>query len=511
MKKISKINFEKLCIFILFLGIICSFKTAFATDSVKIEKVSNSSSGRIIKVSSNREMVSVKLFLKDNAGNYAQFYIDDSINAKSKNYFISKWRISLDENYTIKVIARFDDGTEISSETNLEKVPKSEQSKPSSDSNNNENKNNNNGKNNNNNSNSSGNKNNNNNSNNNSKTEVKSVSLNKSKLTLYKNGKNSEKLIATINPSKNTSGKWSTSNKKVATVDSNGNVKAVANGTATITFTAGGKSAKCQVTVKTAQTEQAGQTGKTFSKTLNSSNCKKVATVLPKVSSCYIGQSFCVTDKYYICALAQKSSNNSKSKAMIQVYDKSGNYKNKASINSYHSNGMTYNPNTKMIHVATMKDGKLIAFSSNNIQSVKSLSTTTVKLNQSSSGIAYDTFKNEYYTKAGKTLRRYDSSLKKLSSFSMKSSQYHQGQDVGSYNGLMLVIDTKSYGSNYIYIYNAKTGAYLGNYHVTLSGAELESVAYDPYKKNFALMCYYPGGTTKIYTTTAISLDKYCN
>ena len=117
MKKISKINFERLCIFILFLGIICSFKTAFATDSVKIEKVSNSSSGRIIKVSSNREMVSVKLFLKDNAGNYAQFYIDDSINAKSKKHLEqmmdniknlnSKNIKILDEAYEDKVVSKF--------------------------------------------------------------------------------------------------------------------------------------------------------------------------------------------------------------------------------------------------------------------------------------------------------------------------------------------------------------------------------------------------------------------
>lgn len=44
--------------------------------------------------------------------------------------------------------------------------------------------------------------------------------------------------------------KWSTSNKKVATVDSNGNVKAVGRGTAVITATLDGVSVDCKVTVK---------------------------------------------------------------------------------------------------------------------------------------------------------------------------------------------------------------------------------------------------------------------
>lgn len=81
---------------------------------------------------------------------------------------------------------------------------------------------------------------------------VKSVKLNKKKLTL-KVGK-TYKLKATVNP-KNAENKavtFKSSNKKVATVDKKGKVKAKAKGKCTITVTTkdGKKTAKCKITVK---------------------------------------------------------------------------------------------------------------------------------------------------------------------------------------------------------------------------------------------------------------------
>ena len=60
----------------------------------------------------------------------------------------------------------------------------------------------------------------------------------------------SSNLVATVSP-ENTSDMvvWSSSDEKVATVDQNGNVKAVGEGTAVITVTVGGLSAACNVTV----------------------------------------------------------------------------------------------------------------------------------------------------------------------------------------------------------------------------------------------------------------------
>ena len=79
---------------------------------------------------------------------------------------------------------------------------------------------------------------------------LKKLSLNKKKVTLKVNQK--EKLVATKNPvTAVTKLKWSTSDKKIATVDQNGKVKAKKKGKVTITVKASnGKKARCKVTVK---------------------------------------------------------------------------------------------------------------------------------------------------------------------------------------------------------------------------------------------------------------------
>ena len=78
---------------------------------------------------------------------------------------------------------------------------------------------------------------------------VNSVTLSASSITLYPG--DSQTLTATVSPA-NADGdltvKWTSSNEKVATV-SGGTVKAVAEGTATITAEVAGKSASCSVTV----------------------------------------------------------------------------------------------------------------------------------------------------------------------------------------------------------------------------------------------------------------------
>lgn len=78
---------------------------------------------------------------------------------------------------------------------------------------------------------------------------VESISINKRTLELSI-GK-SEMLVATVLPNNatNKTVNWSSSNNNIATVDSNGNIKAIAEGTATITATIDGKNATCTVTV----------------------------------------------------------------------------------------------------------------------------------------------------------------------------------------------------------------------------------------------------------------------
>ena len=83
--------------------------------------------------------------------------------------------------------------------------------------------------------------------------KVTKLTLNKKSATLYQGADkaySSIKLKATVKPKKSAKVKFTTSNKKIATVSSNGVVKAKKAGKVTITAKAGSKKAVCKVTVK---------------------------------------------------------------------------------------------------------------------------------------------------------------------------------------------------------------------------------------------------------------------
>lgn len=88
-------------------------------------------------------------------------------------------------------------------------------------------------------------------------SEIKSVTLNVTSLSMEVGSE--QPLRATINPSDTTEATsllWSSSNEKFATVDQNGNVKAIAKGTATISVvTSNGKKADCKVTIEEVEQE----------------------------------------------------------------------------------------------------------------------------------------------------------------------------------------------------------------------------------------------------------------
>ncbi len=80
---------------------------------------------------------------------------------------------------------------------------------------------------------------------------AKEISLSKNQMSLGKG--ESVKLTATVSGLSNKSVSWRTSNSKILTVDKNGNVKAVNNGTAWITArTTNGLEKSCKITVKNA-------------------------------------------------------------------------------------------------------------------------------------------------------------------------------------------------------------------------------------------------------------------
>jgi uncharacterized protein YjdB len=86
---------------------------------------------------------------------------------------------------------------------------------------------------------------------------VSSITLNKTSLTLAEG--ESQTLTATVNPDNATDKTitWTSSNKNVATV-ADGKVTAIAKGSATITASAGGKSASCSVSVQQKEEDTAG-------------------------------------------------------------------------------------------------------------------------------------------------------------------------------------------------------------------------------------------------------------
>ena len=107
--------------------------------------------------------------------------------------------------------------------------------------------------------------------------EVESITLdsNEGKLTVG----NSHTIKATVAPEEvaaETTIEWTSSNEKVATVDSNGKVTAVSSGNATITATAGEESANYEVTVE--QPKKVTTSNKTYK---NSGSSNSAAAVTP--------------------------------------------------------------------------------------------------------------------------------------------------------------------------------------------------------------------------------------
>jgi len=527
-------NKMRLIVLYIVLFLFCFVMSVKAAENLNLKEIKSTYNGSIIEVSASKKMNRVLLYKKDKNGVYRLFYKDNTVGESRKQYFISKYRLSSQNVSELKAIAVLEDGSEVTSELRVNRLP--ERPNPSSSANPSTNP-----------TPSTSNRpspsitstpsisdrpspsitstptisdrpsptvtSTPSTSNRPTATATSSpsttptsspsqapdvpaqeitISLNKDSITLYSNGKNSEKLKATVKGS-NDKISWKSSNTKVAKVDSNGKVTAVSKGTAKITASVGNKSKTCTVTVKEL---------KKVNSTLSTKNCKKVVAVKPKVSDCAIAQSFCVTDKYYVCALI-KSGN---SKTVIQVYDKNGKLKNTIADNFFHANGMTYNPKNGNIYLTPLQKGKYYTFSGTNIAQIKRISKKAHNFKYSASGVTYDEFKNHFYTTSGKTLRRYDSNMKYKNKF--KKYKYTIGQDIGCYNGLILAIDYVRSGNADIYIHRASNGEYLGKYHVSLPG-ELESVSYDSYKKNFALY-FNNGSNNAIYTTTAINLDKYC-
>ena len=109
----------------------------------------------------------------------------------------------------------------------------------------------------------------------------KKTALNKSKVTVTTGDSYILKLLSSKKKAITKNVKWSTSNKKIATVSSKGVVKAVKKGTATITAKYKGKKYTCKVTVKNpslSATKKTLNVGKSFTLSLKNASGKKIST-----------------------------------------------------------------------------------------------------------------------------------------------------------------------------------------------------------------------------------------
>ena len=171
--------------------------------------------------------------------------------------------------------------------------------------------------------------------------KVKSVTLNKTKLNLEVN--ESSKLTATVKPSDatNKNVNWKSSNTKVATVDSNGNVKAVGAGVATITVTTKDGNYKATATVTVTKKEEPKEetvdvTGVTLDKssiTLTEGESSKLTATVKPSNATNKGVTWTTSNS---SVATVDSSGNVKAAgvgvATITVTTKDGNYKATATV-----------------------------------------------------------------------------------------------------------------------------------------------------------------------------------
>lgn len=326
-----------------------------------------------------------------------------------------------------------------------------------------------------------------------------SISLSQKNLTLTIGKNKSSKLNLTISPSNaQTKLTWSTSNKNVATVDSNGVVTGKKTGTAIIKVrTANGLIAQCNVTVKV----------KKISATISKSNSSSLLKV-NAVNKCTAAQSLTITDKYYVFNKIRNSANtvrNASDNCAIYVYDKNTKKRVNTLIGDFgHSNGATYVAKDNSIYICHMADRKITKISADNLTS-KTLKRSVIKFPVETTAIEYDSYTNQWILRNSNKISIYSSDLKKLKRTFTVPCHIHQ--DCASYKGLLLSIDFVKPSQAYIYVYNINTKECYGRYKVTIPN-ELESIGYDEKNDRFIMLFNDSVGDT-VYATKAINLKKY--
>lgn len=140
-----------------------------------------------------------------------------------------------------------------------------------------------------------------------------------------------------------------------------------------------------------------------------------------------------------------------------------------------HANGTTYNPNTNKFYMAKTHKGYKTASCSTYDGTTKK-STGTITLPRKTSGIAYDESNDCFYLSKGNEIYVCDSDFT-VQKFIHKKARYNHAQDIGAYNGVVLVCTWVNGNTSYIDLYRVSDKAYLGSYDVSIG--EIESCVVD--------------------------------
>jgi sarcosine oxidase delta subunit len=205
--------------------------------------------------------------------------------------------------------------------------------------------------------------------------------------------------------------------------------------------------------------------------TLDRNNLEKVATITGSGNT-NIPQSMSFNGHEYIVSYVNRGGTSGK----LIAYSQDGKMQRVKSVTGMgHANGSTYNPNTGNIYTVRthkkIRSPKCTVFKESDFSSAGSFN-----LPRNASGIAYDETNNKYYISKGNEIYVLDSEFRK-EQFIWKSIRYNHAQDIGAYNGVVLVCTWVSGNKSYIDLYRISDEKYLGSYYVPIG--EIESVVVD--------------------------------
>ena len=184
-----------------------------------------------------------------------------------------------------------------------------------------------------------------------------------------------------------------------------------------------------------------------------------------------VPQSLNIIEGNYVVTYVNKKG----TRGRLITYDKSGGsaVQTKDAKGIGHGNGSTYNPNTNCIYVLSTKTGeaskKCYIYNADTKRLLKKFN-----LPVAATAISYDISTNQYYLADSKKMFLCDNSFKVLKTLK-KTVPNKSTQDIGAYNGAVLVCAWPGKSKSYIDMYRVSDGAYIGSYDVSFG--EIESCA----------------------------------